>query len=244
MERSEILNLENRRKIYNYIRDNPGLHLRELSRRLNIAYYNLDYHIRYLKKLELLEIRPDKSYNRVYVSNSIGKNQKEIINILRHRIPRLILIFMSVYPISTKSELSKHIEKHPTTINFHIKKLVALDLIEIAESKNGIVTVNHPLCNIVERSKVTNETLYKIKDYALIKKMFISHKKSLSNDKDFKFAIKWLQYISSECKMKRKGKKIKSFKSYSYFQSRTEKRIQALLNEMFPHPYHLGSHFF
>ena len=55
MERSEILNLENRRKIYNYIRDNPGLHLRELSRRLNIAYYNLDYHIRYLK-LSLIHI--------------------------------------------------------------------------------------------------------------------------------------------------------------------------------------------
>lgn len=43
MEKTEILNLETRRQIFNYIRDNPGLHLHELK---EFEIRNLAYQIR------------------------------------------------------------------------------------------------------------------------------------------------------------------------------------------------------
>ena len=56
MVKEEILKLESRKLIYNYILEHPGLHFRELSRELKIPKSTLEYHLSYLKKLELIKI--------------------------------------------------------------------------------------------------------------------------------------------------------------------------------------------
>ena len=47
-KRNVILELEKRRKIYNYILTNPGLHFNEIVRGLQIPKTTLEYHLNYL----------------------------------------------------------------------------------------------------------------------------------------------------------------------------------------------------
>ena len=50
ISKKNILKLEIRRKIYDFVDKNPGLHVREISRRMDIPINTLIYHIKYLKK--------------------------------------------------------------------------------------------------------------------------------------------------------------------------------------------------
>jgi predicted transcriptional regulator len=61
--------IETKRRIYNFILKNPGLHMRELSRKMNIPYSTLKYHLYYLKNRELIIVRPSGKYYRFFVSN-------------------------------------------------------------------------------------------------------------------------------------------------------------------------------
>lgn len=41
-----------RRRIYELIRDAPGIHMRELERRMGLMIGNLQYHLHYLEKTQ------------------------------------------------------------------------------------------------------------------------------------------------------------------------------------------------
>jgi len=234
LEKSEILNLENRRLIYNFILNNPGLHLREISRRLNMKYFNINYHINYLKKLGLLVTKSENRYLRIYIKDKIGNDEKIILNIIRKKTPRHILIFMSTFAITSQKELSKLLEKHPSTIKEHLDKLIELNIIEPAEIKDGMALTNHRSGRNVLRKPKNHETLFRCKDYDMIKKTFYKYKKSLFEDKIFKEALEYLTYAHNESKKYRKNcKKTKHIRPFEYY---LDKMIE-IYNEMAPFPF-------
>ena len=196
--RDDILKLETRREIYNFILENPGFHLREISRRVNLSFGGLRYHLDVLKKQDLIITKDDLKYTRYYAPQKVGKNDKEILNLLRQEVPRkIILLLLIVGPgeiyktketqeeamsISTNllktyskrelAELTKYwkgsenkidqfrLEKHRTTVDFHLDKLQKIDLIE--------------------KVKVGKEIKYLLKNEDLIWRFFIRYQKELS----------------------------------------------------------------
>ena len=94
ISKEDILKLETRRNIYDFILKNPGLHLREISRRANIPLGSLNYHLNFLNKNELIVTKYDPRYLRYYVKQTVGKKDKEIINLLRQEIPLRIVILL------------------------------------------------------------------------------------------------------------------------------------------------------
>lgn len=128
--RKDRLELETRKTIYNYISKNPGLHLNELSRKLNIPVSTVNYHINYLKKLDIIIARPNGRYVRYFVTEKIGFKEKEIINLLRQDVPLQIVIFLLLYPNSSQIKISRYLKRHSTTIAFHLDKLIDVDIIE------------------------------------------------------------------------------------------------------------------
>jgi len=232
MEKSEILNLENRRLIYNLIIDNPGLHLREIARRLNLRYFNLNYHINYLKRLGMISIKKDDSYSRVYPKDCIGKNEKQVLNILRKKTPRRIIIYIFYSGATTQRDIAENLEKDPTTIKYHLSKLKELDLIESAPIKDGIALIKMPSNRNLDRKPVKNETLYRFKDPEMLKKLLISHKKSLYKDKIFKISMEYLIYCSA---YHRKNKTKRNVKTSEWW----AKYYEDIFYDIFPHPYHV-----
>ena len=92
--KENILKLEKRREIYNFILENPGLHLREISRRINISFGGLRHHLDILKKQELIITKDDLKYTRYYATQKVGKNDREILNLLRQDVPRKIIYLL------------------------------------------------------------------------------------------------------------------------------------------------------
>jgi predicted transcriptional regulator len=184
ISRKNILELDTRRKIYNYILKNPGSYEREISKKMGIPKSTLRHHLITLNKRELISSKKDKGYTRYYAVDKIGKKEKEILAVLKQDIPRNILLYLLYYAVCSQSEISKAVEKKPSTINYHLKKLIGLNLIEIAGENFRDKLKNNKL-NFRKKNK--NEILYKIIDREtnyIVYDLLIICKDSVS-DKEF-----------------------------------------------------------
>jgi len=157
-----ILNLELRREIYNYILNNPSSYVREISKKMEIPKTTLRHHLITLEKRELITSKEGKGFKRYYVANKLGKREKEILTILKRDIPRNILLYLMHYVVCSQLEISKVLEKNPATVSYHIKKLKELGLIVKSDfDDEGNLKSNKKL---KVRKKIKREILYRLKD--------------------------------------------------------------------------------
>lgn len=227
--KENILDLETRRQIYDIILNNPGLHLRELSRRTELSLSGLRYHLNYLKKREYIVTKSDSRYTRYYVSQKVGKEDKKLLSLLRQDVPRkIVLMLLTAGPADLYGKYSKDEQWNPslrTTV--HSKKdLVELtrywkkpysDLFHLKKKRMTIDFHLQKLINadIVEKIKVGRETKYAVKDDFGIWLFLAEYQKSFS-DELVDLRLFW----------------------HNDF---IKRRVDAVLNvawEIFPHPYH------
>lgn len=133
-----MLDLEVRRKIYNFISYHPGLHLNELSRKLGIPISTINYHLGYLKKLGIIIAEHEGRYVRYYIPQKAGVADKKIINLLRHDTPFRIVMYLLQNPNSSQVSISKYLGRHPTTVSFHLDKLLEADIIKYTPTGNEL----------------------------------------------------------------------------------------------------------
>lgn len=130
MEKNRILELESRRRIFKYIKRYPGLCRSEISEKLNTPYTTLKYHLNYLKKRGLIEEKHEDKYVRCYTSKSIGERNKRLLQLMRQKMPRRIILYLSFFHESSLKDLADYWKKNPRTMYFHLRKLVKVGLIE------------------------------------------------------------------------------------------------------------------
>lgn len=169
----EILELEIRRKIYDLILKSPGLHVRELARELNIALSTLDYHLHYLYKRGLVAAKSDGRYTRCYIAGKISVKDKKIISVLRRNVPRKILLFLLSHPSSFHRAICIQLQLAPSTISFHLNKLLDLD--------------------IVDRIKAGRETRYQIKEPEYVSNLLIAYRETFLDKAVDRFSDTWLE---------------------------------------------------
>ena len=159
ISRKNILEISNRKKIYEYILKNPSSYEREISKKIGIPKSTLRYHLYTLKKRELINSREEKGYTRYFVLNKLGKREKEILSVLKQEVPRNILLYLMYYVVCSQKEISKVVEKRPSTIAYHLKKLKKICLITIVDNKPDEEKKKPSL-----RKKFKGARLYKIID--------------------------------------------------------------------------------
>jgi predicted transcriptional regulator len=76
MFKDEILENENRHRIYRLIETNQGIHLRELQRVTNLPLTTLDYHLTYMAKKGLIYSETEGTSNGTTLNPSIAKTKK------------------------------------------------------------------------------------------------------------------------------------------------------------------------
>ena len=125
------LELETRRRIYEQIIKSPGIHFRELERRLHVVVGNLQYHLQYLEKKNLIRASNDEDYVRYFVKDkSLNENERKILSFLRRSGCRHILIQLLNNPELNNKELSQAIGLSPSTISWNLNKLIEAGIIE------------------------------------------------------------------------------------------------------------------
>ena len=177
-----ILMLETRRKIYNSVLDYPGLHVREIERKANIPFSTVKYHLNFLQKRELIKEQASGRYTRYYITEKIGRNEKIILGLLRQETTRGVILYLLTHVYGSQIDMSNGLEKHPTTIEFHLKKLLENEVVEVAEPKNGKLRRDISP-QIIECEPVGKEVIYILKDPFAIYDLLIAYEQSLVDDK-------------------------------------------------------------
>jgi DNA-binding transcriptional ArsR family regulator len=196
MSKEYDLKLESRRKIYNFISKNPGLHLREISRKTNIPISSLRYHLNYLVKIGIVDSKKDYGYVRYYIKTSVGKRDKEILNLLRQDIPRKIIIMLLIpgpsYVFKDKETKKKaYFNGSAFQKTYSKKELVELTKYWKGKYDNDFyikkhrTTINFHLnklleADIIEKITVGKETKYKLKNDDLFWQIFVKYQDELS----------------------------------------------------------------
>lgn len=168
ISKEKILQFDTRKKIYNFIKNNPGLHIREVQRKTKIPLSTLSYHFNYLEKQNLIIGKLENKYKRYVVADKFSKIENDILILLRQEVPRNILVYMFFYHVFSQSELSKALEKNPTTIEFHLKKLMKLGLIKKLEKNESF----DEWLLVTDRKRVKSEVLYIYKSREIINSIY------------------------------------------------------------------------
>jgi predicted transcriptional regulator len=148
--------------IYSYISENPGIRYRELIRLARTTNGVLSYHLGKLEKTG--EIRVERlSNNRVtrYFIINIPKKDSDIIGHIRSKVIRNIVYFVLKNEFCTFNEIVDHVEKAPSTISWHIKRL----------KEAGILSTNYG----------NDHFLYSIADKEIISRILLEYKESFTD---------------------------------------------------------------
>lgn len=153
------LELETRRRIYELIKKTPGIHFRELERRLHLVVGNLQYHLQYLEKRNIIRVSNDEDYVRYFVKDrSLSEKERQIISFLRRSGCRHILLQLLRNPELNNKELSRAVGLSPSTISWNLNKL--------AEA------------GIIERNKIGRISKFTVVDPSAVTELLICYKES------------------------------------------------------------------
>lgn len=165
------LELETRRRIFQHVQKFPGAHMREIGRELDIPMGTLEYHLHYLAKADLLTTRQDARYTRYFATGELSRRDKDVLAVLRQKVPRQIAAHLLLEPASSHGALLTKFALAPSTLSFHIKKLVG--------------------AGIVSQEKSGRENLYRVVEPELVSRVLIQHRASFFDDVIDRFAEVW-----------------------------------------------------
>jgi predicted transcriptional regulator len=156
MLKEAILENQRRREIYDFLISNPGFHMRELQRRLDLPLTSLEYHLDYMVRRNVLRREREGRYTRFY-ARLLDEKDEKVISILRQRKLREIILLIIAKDGITFRGL-QNITKLPTsTLSYYIKQL----------TDHGLIS----------KQRVGHEILYKTKD-ARVEKVLVGYRSS------------------------------------------------------------------
>jgi DNA-binding transcriptional ArsR family regulator len=192
-----ILELKRRREIYEFISQDSGRHIRDISRKMNIPFTSLKYHLRYLEKRGLVVSRKDGKYNRYFTSLEVSEGEKKILNCFRKRTTLHIILWFFIGVQCSQKDLSRFLEKHPATIGFHLRNMIRAGIVENASIDKGVI-YKDALPNIIKRPQVSSEKIFVLKDPWMIYDLLIKHKKNLNDKKMVEFIIEHVEFYIAD----------------------------------------------
>jgi DNA-binding MarR family transcriptional regulator len=121
---SDILSLESRKRIYAFVEEHSGSHLREISRRCELPLGTALYHLDRLESEGLLTVRRDGRYKRYFPAQGLGRKEKDLLSAFRHEVPRRIGASLLEVGMATQRELCTRVGVSRSTLSFHVNSLI------------------------------------------------------------------------------------------------------------------------
>ncbi|MCL4429925.1 MAG: winged helix-turn-helix transcriptional regulator [Chloroflexi bacterium] len=177
MFKDEILENENRRKIYEAIERSPGIHLRELQRILDMPLTTLEYHLSYMARKKIIYSETDTHYKRYY-AKPLNDEDKKVLSALRQKRLREIVLLILANGKAKYQFMADYLKIPHSTLSFYLKYLV----------DNGILL----------KDKVGYETIYTVKDEDKVIKVLVAYKASFLDKLIDKTVAMWLETYTRE----------------------------------------------
>ena len=107
----------------------PGIHFREIKRRMSMGTGHLLFHLNHLKKMGMIRISNDGQYRRYYTSREIDNRDERIIELSRRKNISKILTMLVEKGTIQYSDLVGELNLSLSTVSFHLKKLLENNII-------------------------------------------------------------------------------------------------------------------
>ena len=146
------------RQIYGYILENPGTHLRELARKMNINLSTLRYHVDYLEKIELLVSKKDLNLKTYYAVGKVGLQDQNTVRLLHQKRFRDIIILLITNPGIIHGDIIQKLGLKPSTLSKYLKILSEHE--------------------IIDAKKIGNVKQYYVRDISKVMELLLTYKKS------------------------------------------------------------------
>ncbi len=155
-----------RKEIYKYIERNPGENLADITKNLGFSSSSVRHHLDVLEENDKIVSHKSGKYRRFYVNKNgyskytNGNGYKHIISELKNTTSRRIVKFLLKNPGSNQKYISKSLNLHPSTINWHAKRLKEIDIVDKKKmGKEVVYTINRDIqvkmiVSIIESSPV------------------------------------------------------------------------------------------
>jgi predicted transcriptional regulator len=134
----EALLLDTRRRIFEIVRDNAGIHARDVQRKSMLALGNVSYHLDYLRKKGLLRADRSRKITRYYC---IQFKEDRLMGLLRQKSVRDIILYVMMNEGCSHEEISRELALSPSTVTWHLSKLKDI----VREERTGR-TKSYRLC--------------------------------------------------------------------------------------------------
>jgi predicted transcriptional regulator len=197
---------------------------------MKIPKTTLKYHLDNLIKSDLITISKTKRYSRYYALENNAIKYKKYINILRLKTLREILLYAVAHMIVSRKDFIEQLELHSSTVDKALKKLINIDIIEIAPKEKGYIYRSDG--GIVERSPEGREIFYRINPSVIedIFRTFLIYYKELFDDgKICDLVENWYNLLDNTKSIPHKT---------LGWPKGIDKTIEKFY-EIFPHPYHI-----
>ncbi|MFQ5871211.1 MAG: winged helix-turn-helix transcriptional regulator [Candidatus Geothermarchaeales archaeon] len=148
---------ETRKRVHDFIVENPGTHLREIGRRLGMSMGHLRHHLDFLERSGLIVSKKERYYRR-YFAIEFKANGHELLSAVRQRNPRRIVLHLLNNPGATHKEMMAELGFLPSTLSLYLNDLV----------RKGVV----------ERVKRGKQNEYRVKEEAKVLKAILIYRES------------------------------------------------------------------
>jgi predicted transcriptional regulator len=131
--RKGLLELDSRRRLYEFVTKFPGLHLREIARGVELDPNHAKYHLQYLEKHDLVSSRRQDGYWTFWprhdeggaTQEAVDRRDKDILAFLRRPVPLHIVLLLLDRPDLNQVDMLEHVGVGQSTLHYHLKKLEA-----------------------------------------------------------------------------------------------------------------------
>ncbi len=116
-------------RLFTFIQRYPGVHLREIRRRLKIPIGTLDYHLYRLGRQGLISVRYQGGYKCCYpavsdaTSAPIPDGQQTLLALLRQPVPRALLLHLYLEGASSPAQLVQAVGTTGPNLSYFLKRL-------------------------------------------------------------------------------------------------------------------------
>ncbi|OGC76282.1 MAG: hypothetical protein A2Z27_03355 [candidate division Zixibacteria bacterium RBG_16_50_21] len=146
-----LLEVETRKRIFDMTCKYPGIHMRELSRNVGLRPTLVDYHLLQLEKRGFIYSMQDGQFKRYFPNDFYGVDRKmdlfdasdkPLVGLLRQRIPFCITVLLLRHEASSNRELSEFLRRRPSTISYHLHRLIEAGVVEQKPGERGYCLVD------------------------------------------------------------------------------------------------------
>jgi len=148
--------IDTRAVLLKSIEENPGIRYRELLRTTGLVNGVLSYHLSALERLDVVKVDRQPRTTRYYPV-TISDEEYNILKYVRHKPVRQIMLFLIERDLCTFNEIVDHMQKAPSTVSLHLRRLREGGMISIRYGEYQLYSLTNKdiVCEVLAKYKAS-----------------------------------------------------------------------------------------